>query len=74
MSRHFAVGKKVLTIHYVHCTGTLPGPSCSGARRTHLQSTQSAGPVRFFIFCSISLFLLASLVPGMTPQCTACAD
>jgi hypothetical protein len=28
------------------------------------QSTQSAGPVRFLIFCSISIFLLASLVAG----------
>jgi hypothetical protein len=28
------------------------------------QSTQSAGPVRFLIFCSISISLLASLVAG----------
>jgi hypothetical protein len=33
------------------------------------QSTQSAGPVRFWIFCSIIIFLLASLVPGRRPQC-----
>ncbi len=38
------------------------------------QSTQSAGPVRFLIFCSISIFLLASLVAGMGPQCTVGAD
>jgi hypothetical protein len=35
------------------------------------QSTQSAGPVRFLIFCSISIFLLASLVAGRGPQCSA---
>jgi hypothetical protein len=34
------------------------------------QSTQSAGPVRFLIFCSISFILLA----GRRPQCTAGAD
>jgi hypothetical protein len=38
------------------------------------QSTQSAGPVRFFIFSSISIFLLASLVAGRKTQCTAGAD
>ncbi len=32
------------------------------------QSTQSAGPVRFMIFCSISIFLLASLVTGKRPR------
>jgi hypothetical protein len=35
------------------------------------QSTQSAGPVRFLIFCSISIPLLASLVAGRRPQCSA---
>jgi uncharacterized membrane protein SpoIIM required for sporulation len=35
------------------------------------QSTQSAGPVRFLIFCSISIFLLASLVAGRGTQCSA---
>jgi hypothetical protein len=35
------------------------------------QSTQSAGPVRFLIFCSISISLLASLVAGRRPQCHA---
>jgi hypothetical protein len=35
------------------------------------QSTQSAGPVRFLIFCSISIFLLARLVAGRGPQCSA---
>ncbi len=39
------------------------------------QSTQqSAGPVRFLIFCSISISLLASLVAGRRPQCSAGAD
>ncbi len=37
------------------------------------QSTQSAGPVRFLIFCSISISLLASLVAGRRPQCAASA-
>jgi hypothetical protein len=35
------------------------------------QSNQSAGPVRFLIFCSISISLLASLVAGRRPQCSA---
>jgi hypothetical protein len=34
------------------------------------QSTKSAGPVRFLIFCSKSIFLLASLLAGRRPQCT----
>jgi hypothetical protein len=38
------------------------------------QSTQSYGPVSFLIFCTISIFLLASLVAGRKPQCTAGAD
>ncbi len=38
------------------------------------QSNQSAGPVRFLIFCSISIILLASLVAGSRPQWTAGAD
>jgi hypothetical protein len=37
-------------------------------------STQSAGPVRFLILCSISISLLASLVSGRRPQCNAGAD
>ncbi len=32
------------------------------------QSTQSAGPVRFLIFCSMSIILLASLLAGRRPQ------
>jgi hypothetical protein len=40
----------------------------------YLQSTQSAGPVRFLIFCSISIFLLASLVAGRRPQCNSGAE
>ncbi len=35
------------------------------------ESNQSAGPVRFLIFCSISIFLLASLVAGRRHQCNA---
>jgi hypothetical protein len=38
------------------------------------QSNQSAGPVRFLIFCSISIILLASPVAGRKPQWTAGAD
>jgi hypothetical protein len=38
------------------------------------QSNQSAGPVRFFIFCSISIFLLTSLVASRRPHCNAGAD
>jgi hypothetical protein len=34
------------------------------------QSTESAGPVHFLMFCSISVFLLASLGVGRRPQCT----
>jgi hypothetical protein len=32
------------------------------------QINQSAGPVRFLIFCSISIFLLASQVAGRKPS------
>jgi hypothetical protein len=35
------------------------------------QSIQSDGPVRFLIFFSLSIFLLASLVAGRRLQCTA---
>jgi hypothetical protein len=35
------------------------------------QNNQSAGPVRFLIFCWISIFLLASPVAGRRPQYTA---
>ncbi len=35
------------------------------------QSTQSAGPVRFLIYCSTSIILLASPVAGRKPQWTA---
>ncbi len=38
------------------------------------QSTQSAGPVRFLIFYSISIILLASLVAGRRPLYNAGAD
>ncbi len=35
-----------------------------GGEKYRPQSTQSAGPVRFLTFCSISIILLASLVAG----------
>ncbi len=38
------------------------------------QRTQSAGPVRFLKFCSISISLLASLVAGRKTQCSAGSD
>ncbi len=38
------------------------------------QSIQSAGPVRFLIFCSISIFVRASLVAGRGPQCTVAGN
>jgi hypothetical protein len=38
------------------------------------QSTHSAGPVRFLIFCSISISLLASLVAGRNPRCNSGAE
>ncbi len=38
------------------------------------QSTQSAGPIRFPIFCSISIILLACLVAGRKPQCTVAGN
>jgi hypothetical protein len=45
-----------------------------GGVRGYPQSTQSDGPVRFLIFCSISISLLASLVASRRPQCNAGAD
>jgi hypothetical protein len=39
--------------------------------RCTLYCTQSDGPVRFLIFCSISIILLASLVAGRKLQLTA---
>ncbi len=44
---------------------------CTSSSGSGSQSTQSAGPVCFFIFCSISISLLASLVAGRSPQCSA---
>ncbi len=38
------------------------------------QSNQSAGPICFLIFCSISISLLTSLVAGRRPQRNAGAD
>jgi hypothetical protein len=46
----------------------------SGNLQIWPQSLQSAGPVRFLIFCSISIFLLASLVAGRRPQCNSGAE
>jgi hypothetical protein len=45
-------------------------------KRCQAQSAQSAGPVRFLIFCSISTQspLLASLGEGRRPQCSAGVD
>ncbi len=37
-------------------------------RDGHPQSNQSAGPVRFLIFCSVSISLLTSLVADMLVQ------
>jgi hypothetical protein len=37
-------------------------------RRVNPQSAQSAGPVCFLIFCSISISLLASLMAGRIPS------
>jgi hypothetical protein len=50
----------------LRCTSKTLGP--------YPQSTQSAGPVRFLICCSISIILVASLVAGRKPQCTTGAD
>ncbi len=56
--------------YYVHslllCT--------SSAGFFYPQSNQSAGPVRFLIFCSTSISLLANLVAGRRHQWTAGAD
>jgi hypothetical protein len=68
----------VIIDSYLH-TGSdkqLSTEELNTVHRTHIrqsdtQSTQSAGPVRFLIFCSISIFLLASLVAGRGPQCSA---
>jgi hypothetical protein len=43
-------------------------------RRVKPQSNQSTGPVRFLIFCTISISLLASLVAGRRAQCKSGAD
>ncbi len=45
-------------------------PKRPTARVLHPQSTQSAGPVRFLIFCSISISLLASLEAVRRPLYT----
>jgi hypothetical protein len=47
--------------------------------RTYIQqqkqvSKQSAGLVRFLTLCSISIFLLASLVTGRRPRCTVAGN
>jgi hypothetical protein len=59
---------------------TAPQPATAQQESWHVidrvvpQSNQSAGPVRFLIFCPISIFLLASLVAGKRPQWIAVAD
>jgi hypothetical protein len=54
---------------------TLPSPAILQTLPTAVcfrpQSTQSAGPVRFLIFCTVSIIVLASLVAGRRPQCNA---
>jgi hypothetical protein len=45
--------------------------TCEALGRLYPQSTQRAGPVRFLIFCSISIFLVASLVAGKGLQYSA---
>jgi hypothetical protein len=44
---------------------------CNNFNLVYSQSTQSDGPVCFLIFCSIGISLLASLVAGRRPQCSA---
>jgi hypothetical protein len=58
---------------YYRCTVPCRAKQGLGAeeRRASPQRTQSAGPIRFLIFCSISIFLLASIVAGWGPQCSA---
>jgi hypothetical protein len=48
--------------------------SVSGHWQIYPQSNQSAGLVSFLIFCTLSIFLLASPVAGRKPQWTAGAD
>jgi hypothetical protein len=58
--------------HSVYSVGMVEYIPCYSAPAVHCasypQSTQSAGPVRFLIFCSISILLLASLVAGRDPS------
>jgi hypothetical protein len=60
---------------YLRLYTRTPTPRCTFiyvlATPTYPQSPQSAGPVRFLIFCSVSIVLLASPVAGRKPQCTA---
>ncbi len=42
--------------------------------RRGMAGAQSAGPLRFLIVCSMSIFLLASLVAGRRPQCTVAGN
>ncbi len=56
--------------HALYCTVYV----VCGINAVRPQSIQSAGPVCFLIFCSISIILLASLVAGRSPQYIADAD
>ncbi len=57
-----------------HGGGGKVAPGVIRRRLVSPQSTQSAGPVRFLIFYSISMFLLASLVAGRRSQCSEGAE
>jgi hypothetical protein len=56
------------TLYSIACYGA------GGGGELVPQSNQSAGPVSFLIFCTISIFLLASLVAGRKAQGTAGAE
>jgi hypothetical protein len=66
-------------MNIVQCTPMLTNSRSTKGRRgctlvAETQSYQSAGPVRFLIFCSISIILLANPMAGRKPQWTAGAD
>ncbi len=49
-------------------------PTIGGRSLPKRLETQSAGPVHLLLFCSMSIILLASLVTGRKPLCTAGAE
>ncbi len=59
---------KNVTINIVRIHPQTPPPDPSWV---HSQSSQNAGPVRFFIFFSLTIILLASLVAGRRLPYTA---